>query len=66
LLEHWRPDIALISCGRENTFGHPAPEVLHRLDAIGARVYRTDLDGQITIDTDGTNLSVHTYAAKLK
>jgi beta-lactamase superfamily II metal-dependent hydrolase len=66
LLEHWRPEIALISCGRENTFGHPAPEVLHRLDAIAARVYRTDLDGQITIDTDGTNLSVHTYAAKLK
>ena len=45
------PDIAVISCGRGNTFGHPAPEVLRRLEAIGARIYRTDLDGQITIDT---------------
>ena len=66
LLEHWRPQIALISCGRGNTFGHPAPEVLRRLDAIGARIYRTDVDGQITIDSDGRTVSVHTYAEKLK
>ena len=53
LLDYWRPQIAVISCGRGNTFGHPAPEVLRRLESIGARIYRTDLDGQITIDTDG-------------
>ena len=66
LLERWRPQIALISCGRGNTFGHPAPEVLRRLESIGARIYRTDVDGQITIDTDGTAVSVHSFNERLQ
>ena len=61
LLEGWRPQIAVISCGRGNLFGHPAPEVLHRLAAIGATVYRTDRDGQITLVSDGRAVSVTTY-----
>lgn len=52
LLERWRPQIALISAGRGNTFGHPAPEVIERLESVGARIYRTDRDGQITFETD--------------
>jgi competence protein ComEC len=66
LVEGWRPQIAVISCGRGNTFGHPAPEVLRRLESIGAAIYRTDLDGQITIDTDGMNVRVRTYVGKEK
>ena len=58
LVERWRPQIAVISCGRGNTFGHPAPEVIRRLESIGAAIYRTDLDGQMTIDTDGKNVRV--------
>ena len=61
LLETWRPQIALISCGRGNRFGHPTPEVLQRLEAIGATVLRTDLDGQITIETDGRSLRTATF-----
>jgi competence protein ComEC len=61
LLDAWRPQIALISAGRGNTFGHPAPEVLSRLEAAGARVYRTDRDGQITLVTDGHGVTVRTY-----
>ena len=53
LLESWRPDIAIISCGRGNSFGHPAPDVLQRLESVGATIYRTDLHGQITVETDG-------------
>jgi competence protein ComEC len=64
LLEHWRPQIAIISCGRGNTFGHPAPEVLRRLESIGATTYRTDRDGQVTIDTDGQRVNVRTYLAR--
>jgi competence protein ComEC len=60
-LEGWRPHVALISCGRGNSFGHPAAEVLQRLAAIGATVYRTDRDGQITLETDGHQFSVRTY-----
>jgi competence protein ComEC len=61
LLDAWRPDIALISCGRGNPFGHPAPEVIARLERAGARIYRTDLDGEITLDTDGHEISVRTF-----
>jgi competence protein ComEC len=62
LLESWRPQIAVISCGRGNTFGHPAPEVIARLNSIGAQIYRTDVDGQITIETDGVHVSRRTFA----
>jgi len=61
LLDGWRPQIALISCGRGNRFGHPTTEVLERLRAAGTRVYRTDLDGQTTLETDGRHLRVRTY-----
>src|SRR4029077_5443969 len=64
LLDAWRPDIALISCGRMNTFGHPAPEVIARLTAIGARIYRTDLDGEITLQTDGQHVVVTTFTGE--
>jgi competence protein ComEC len=56
LLESWRPQLALVSAGRGNTFGHPTREVLDRLEAIGATVLRTDRHGQITIATDGRAL----------
>jgi competence protein ComEC len=61
LLEAWRPQLALISAGRGNTFGHPAPEVLQRLAAIGATVLRTDLHGQITVETDGRTVRTRTF-----
>jgi competence protein ComEC len=64
LLDAWRPQIALISCGRGNPFGHPAPDVVSRLDAIGARIYRTDLDGEITVDTDGEHVVVRTFTGE--
>ena len=60
-LEAWRPHIAVISCGRGNRFGHPTPEVLQRLESIGATVLRTDRDGQIGIDTDGHSLHITTF-----
>jgi competence protein ComEC len=61
LLERWRPQIAVISAGRGNTFGHPTAEVLQRLESVGATVYRTDLHGQITVETDGREVRVRTF-----
>jgi competence protein ComEC len=61
LLESWRPQLALVSAGRGNTFGHPAREVLERLEHAGARVLRTDRDGEITIETNGRDLRWRTY-----
>ena len=55
------PAFAAISVGRDNSFGHPSPEVTDRLEAAGVRVYRTDRDGAITASTDGSALSVSTF-----
>lgn len=55
-----QPQAALISCGRYNQFGHPATDVLHRLDATGIPVYRTDLDGAIEIFSNGRQCWVDT------
>ncbi|HLJ84662.1 MAG TPA: DNA internalization-related competence protein ComEC/Rec2 [Candidatus Eremiobacteraceae bacterium] len=51
------PRIAIISCGLHNVFGHPSPRTLFALRTIGVRVYRTDLDGGISVDTNGTGLA---------
>ena len=43
-------DTAVISCGRNNSYGHPAPETLERLEKCGIRTYRTDKEGAIIIE----------------
>jgi competence protein ComEC len=55
------PDIAIISAGRSNTFGHPTPEVLARLAAQGVRVLRTDRDGAVMLETDGETIDVRAF-----
>jgi competence protein ComEC len=52
-----RPKIAIISCGLHNVFGHPSPRTLAALRAVGPVVYRTDLDGGVSVVDDGTRLS---------
>ena len=48
LLEATAPDVAIISVGADNGYGHPTQEVLDRLKQAGCAVYRTDLHGTIT------------------
>jgi len=59
-LQKVRPQVAIISVGRENTYGHPEKEVLTRLSDIGADVYRTDLHGTVVLRTDGNKFSIIT------
>jgi competence protein ComEC len=47
------PRVALVGVGRRNRFGHPAPDVLGRLAAAGARVFRTDRDGDLALTLAG-------------
>ena len=49
LLHATRPDIAVISAGVNNSYGHPAQQVLDRLTLYQCQIYRTDLDGTIVI-----------------
>jgi competence protein ComEC len=48
-----RPAAVIFSAGRDNRFGHPAPAVVARVQESGAQIFRTDVDGAITVRTDG-------------
>jgi competence protein ComEC len=58
------PRYAIISVGRHNLFGHPAPSTLATLQRFGARIYRTDEDGAVTILTDGANTAVSSMVSE--
>lgn len=51
------PTAVVISAGAGNSYGHPTRTVLDRVKACGAALYRTDLQGTITVTSDGTSLS---------
>jgi competence protein ComEC len=53
LLQRAAPDLALISVGEANPFGHPAPETLAALDAAGVPFLRTDTAGEIVLESAG-------------
>ncbi len=55
-----RPKYAVISVGRHNLFGHPAPSTIETLQRIGTAVYRTDENGAVRVVTDGVQISIHT------
>jgi competence protein ComEC len=50
------PAYAVISAGKDNSYGHPHAEVLSRLRAVGAKVLRTDESGTIRLYSDGENV----------
>lgn len=55
-----KPTYAVMSVGADNKYGHPTPEVLKRLKKIGAKTYRTDINGTITCISDGNEITFET------
>ena len=49
LLKQTSPEVAVISVGADNRYGHPTAEVLERLELFGCKILRTDLDGTIIL-----------------
>ena len=47
------PEVAIISVGKDNDYGHPHDEIVNRLNKLGIKIYRTDLNGTIIISSDG-------------
>ncbi len=60
LLSAMMPEVALIPVGAGNAYGHPSSETLSRLNAVGAAVFRTDQDADISVVSDGTGVEVTT------
>ncbi|HEY3103875.1 MAG TPA: ComEC/Rec2 family competence protein [Pyrinomonadaceae bacterium] len=63
-LNRVKPEATIISTGAWNRYGHPAQAVLDRLKSAGTKVYRTDLQGEITITTKGKADSAKFYEIK--
>jgi competence protein ComEC len=59
-----RPAAVVFSAGRRNPFGHPAPVVVNRYRAAGAKVFSTAEDGAVVVDTDGKSVVVWTWASE--
>ena len=60
-LKRVAPRVAVISCGRFNPYGHPAPDALARLKDVGAEVFRTDRDGEIDLSCDTETCRATTF-----
>lgn len=50
------PSYVIISCGRDNSYGHPGASVMLSIQKLGASLFRTDLQGVITAVSDGSNI----------
>jgi competence protein ComEC len=55
------PKVAVLSCGRYNSFGHPNPVTLQRLAEQRVATFRTDIDGAVEILSDGRTCWVQTF-----
>jgi len=63
-LNRVKPEVAIVSCGAWNRYGHPSQAVLDRLKAANVKLYRTDLQGEIAITTRGKNDEMTIKTAK--
>lgn len=54
-----KPEVTILSYGKDNKYGHPHAEVVDRLKEIGSKIYATADIGTITVTTDGVNYAVN-------
>jgi competence protein ComEC len=66
LLSTVSPQIAMISAGRRNSFGHPSPEVLERIGKNGALAVSTSSLGSLRVLTDGFRFELQHYSMRRK
>jgi len=57
-IEKVKPDIAVMTCGEGNSYGHPSKETVDLLEKMNIKYYRSDLNGNIVVLSDGRSLEV--------
>ena len=66
LLEKVNPKYAVISLGKDNSYGHPHKSTLKLLDEFGVETYRTDENGTVVISTEGSGVTIKTGQTSMK
>lgn len=56
-LDKASPKMAIVSCGKNNDYGHPHRETVDEMKKRNIQVYRTDIDGSIVLISDGKKIS---------
>lgn len=64
LLAALHPAAVIFSAGPNNRFGHPHPAVVARCEAAGAAIFRTDRDGAVFVETDGTSVEMRGWTGR--
>lgn len=62
-LQAVQPEVVVVSCGYDNSYGHPAKATMNRLKNTGADVYRTDLQGELIAVCDGETITWNVEAS---
>ena len=60
-LEKVNPKYGIISCGKDNSYGHPHTEIINRLEKRNIELYRTDELGTILVISDGVNIKISNF-----
>lgn len=63
-LEQVKPEWAVISCGRDNRYGHPHKETVERLEEKNVEIFETDMDGAVILNTDGKTIRWRTWLVR--
>lgn len=65
-IEACQPALSIISCGKNNRYGHPNQEILERLESIGSKIMVTKDCGEITLSTDGKEIKIKQFKQGLQ
>ena len=58
------PSVIVVSCGQDNSYGHPHREPMERFEAVGAEIWRTDQDGTVVVTGGPDGITVKTTGAR--
>lgn len=59
------PEYSIISVGK-NSYGHPSADIINRYKSIGSKIYRTDVNGNVVIKTDGSTAKINNTSIAIK